>query len=53
MMNLMSGDAFSIPTSLPSFPQVDLANPNPSPNPSATAGNAPAAKKRRNQPGTP
>ncbi|KAK4800142.1 hypothetical protein SAY86_025507 [Trapa natans] len=49
-MNFMSGDAFSIPNSLPGFPQ-DLANPNPHPN--SSDGSAPAAKKRRNQPGTP
>ncbi|KAK4790579.1 hypothetical protein SAY86_017883 [Trapa natans] len=54
MMNLMSGDAFSIPTtSLPAFIQDHhhhhlTINPNPNP-----VSNPPAAKKRRNQPGIP
>ncbi|KAK4778420.1 hypothetical protein SAY87_018607 [Trapa incisa] len=60
MMNLMSGDAFSIsPTSLPVFTQDQHhfsvnPNPNPASNPlAASSGNVPAAKKRRNQPGIP
>ncbi|KDP29101.1 hypothetical protein JCGZ_16490 [Jatropha curcas] len=44
----MSGEAFSIPSSLPGFAlQEQNANPNPKPNPN------PAAKKKRNLPGTP
>ncbi|XP_044484365.1 zinc finger protein JACKDAW-like isoform X1 [Mangifera indica] len=47
---MMSGNAFSIASSLGGFPpqvQEQNANPNPKPNPN------PAAKKKRNLPGTP
>uniref|UniRef100_A0A2P2M5I7 Uncharacterized protein MANES_08G005700 n=1 Tax=Rhizophora mucronata TaxID=61149 RepID=A0A2P2M5I7_RHIMU len=47
-MQMMSGDAFSVPSSLAGFaPEQNNANPNPSPNPN------PATKKKRNLPGTP
>uniref|UniRef100_A0A2P2M5I4 Uncharacterized protein MANES_08G005700 n=2 Tax=Rhizophora mucronata TaxID=61149 RepID=A0A2P2M5I4_RHIMU len=45
---MMSGDVFSMPSSLAGFaPEQNDANPNPKPNPN------PAAKKKRNLPGTP
>lgn len=48
-MQMMSGNVFSIPSSLGGFvhQQEQDANPNPKPNPN------PAAKKKRNLPGTP
>lgn len=43
---MMSGDAFSIPSSIPLFaPEEQNANPNPKTNP--------VPKKKRNLPGTP
>ncbi|KAJ8899696.1 hypothetical protein K2173_019394 [Erythroxylum novogranatense] len=45
---MMSGNAFPMPSSLPAgFAQEQNANPNPKPN------SNPAAKKKRNLPGTP
>lgn len=44
---MMSGDSFSVPSSIGGFPQEQNANPNPKPDPN------PAVKKKRNLPGTP
>jgi hypothetical protein len=43
---MMSGDAFSLPSSIAGFAQ-DQNNANPKPNPN------PVAKRKRNLPGTP
>lgn len=44
---MMSGDSFSVPSSIGGFAQEQNANPNPKPDPN------PAVKKKRNLPGTP
>ncbi|KAL5581229.1 hypothetical protein UlMin_013671 [Ulmus minor] len=47
---MISEDGFSLPSTIRSFPHQEQPNPNPNPNPSSAN---PAAKKKRNLPGTP
>ncbi|XP_059646895.1 zinc finger protein BALDIBIS [Cornus florida] len=46
---MMSGDMFSIPSSIKGFPHHEPDPPNPNPKPTTNS----ALKKKRNQPGTP